>query len=391
MSKYTAPADNTLTTIFEPLGTIAGVTYYHQTLEYVNSSGDAFFADSGPTKAPSGDTLSAVSQAAIDASDGNAASDPYGTLFCVTGTEAQIVAVIGQTAFNSQVSTNNDAVTDTTSATAAQWSSIESSCSAIEAAGFAYSPMTQNSNSVNSTDLSAAGQSPLEFGIFHPDWSPASSDILKTPDTTASDGVSVTDSTKNGTTTTDITEKTNDGDPTDTADTTLTTTAGTADSAELGRDGTNFADETDTYTNATNWQDTDSGTSYLDGGTSYDGTQTDSNGSLTASITGSGATLVASNATITTNGNTGSLLSSIFGNDDAIGVGRADTGIGGQYDTVRETAGAGVDFLGWDVTGDTVGGKSVESDGFASFGYGVGLVTGGTYGTYGGSGGGNGC
>ena len=390
MGKYTTPANNTLTTIFEPLSTLGGLPFYHQTLEYVDGSGNQFFADSGPTKDPSGSQLSNVASAVSAAATGNASSDPYGTLACITGTEAQIVQWLstpgtndGQAAFDSQVNTNNDAVTNTTSATPAMWAAIQAACSYDNSLGLAYSPPNQNSNSQNSTDLVAAGQAPLQFGIFHADWSPGASNILPTQNTKGSDDVTTTDSTSNGTTTTTVTEKMGDNSN-DLTEITLTTTTGTNDGATVSHDGTNVATENDTYTNSTNWTDSNSGTSYLFNGDPYTSSETDTNGTVTAILSGFGASLVGNNVSVTNQEGHGDF---VYGSDDQLSLLRSNIDVAGQDDTAGGGAGSSVLWLGWDQSGDTLGGQPASNTGNAAFGYGLGLVTGGSYGTYSGSGG----
>ncbi len=338
-------SNETIKVIYEPLGSILGVEYYHETLEYTNSSGQDFFADSGPTSTPGGSQLYDVSEAAGAAS--TSGSSVYGSLFCASGTASQVAAVVGQTGFNNQTAASNpSSVVDSGANLSQQWSAITSTCSAVNSAGLAYSPATQNSNSVGSTELTAAAIALPSTGITSGNWAPASDNILGTSLTKPADPIAVSVSTTNGVTTVSI------ADSNGTALNFTSNSGGTSDTGKLTVGGKTDGTETDTIASGSQ-TDILSGTSVTSGTSFQQTTNIASNGTTTASISGSGDEAGLTNATITVTG-----TATLDGSHDTINEPQPATGtvsavtVDGGNNSVNITGTNRLDFPSLTLDGD---------------------------------------
>jgi hypothetical protein len=183
-------ASETIQVYFEPLGSIEGVTYYHETLVYTNASGEQFLATAYASTSPTGNPIANLSEASSAAvSDG---SSPYGKLITQWGP----LSSLSPQEVDHWLGTPSNPYPSQTLATgsdlSAHWNSITQAYSEIGSEGLPYSPATQNSNSVASTGLTAAGiQLPNTTDIFDSIWAPASGVILPTSQTPSSDDQSV--------------------------------------------------------------------------------------------------------------------------------------------------------------------------------------------------------
>lgn len=66
-------ASETITVYFEPLGTVDGYTFYHETLVYTNSDGVSYYATAG------------TSSNSLSSSNGGGSIDPFGTIITQWG------------------------------------------------------------------------------------------------------------------------------------------------------------------------------------------------------------------------------------------------------------------------------------------------------------------
>jgi hypothetical protein len=385
-------ANESIQVIYEPLGSFLGMEYYHETLEYTNSAGQEFFATSGPTASPSGNALYNVTQAASAAATSGGSA--YGTLFCVAGTQSQVSSVIGPGNFDSQTSVNDDRVVVASGSNlSSQWNAITTVCSQVNSEGLSYSPLTQNSNSVASTELTAAGLSPPKSGFFSADWAPASGNILPTPETGRSDNQTVDASTSNGELDVTISESNEDvfKEPVDTL---LTLTAdpghdtGYMQGWIAGGSYGAFAEQ-DNQSNG-NWTDVINGTTgEVNGPVAYETIDSGADGKDTAATVEAGA-FDGDSVTVTVNGTadiigvgdfircaSGDWIHVAGGNDTIVGndltisefgINAGDV-VQGSSDTIRDDTGSysgyGGGFLGSGYTGDGYG-----------YGYGYGGIGG---------------
>jgi|GEM_PF-5525618 len=125
----------TIKVVYEPLGTLAGVTRYHETLVYTNSQGQIFVASAGPNGNPTGSSLSNVAQASTAVETGS--TSPYGTLYAVTGSvnDASV-----KTALNLDQLLSPSNPTETVASAAdlhAQWDRVTSAEGSIQSGDFA--------------------------------------------------------------------------------------------------------------------------------------------------------------------------------------------------------------------------------------------------------------
>jgi hypothetical protein len=176
----------TISVIFKPLGSFLGTTYYHQTLVYKDSFGQSFFMSAAPTLEPQigsmSQALSMMSKASVAVQTGS--GSPFGELLYETQMfNPQSSQAIGITidaqgnAYASQVVASGESLET-------QWLKILGAASEIEGANVQYSPLTQNSNSVASTALTAAGiQLPTNVGFSGDFWCPAAGVIIDTSET----------------------------------------------------------------------------------------------------------------------------------------------------------------------------------------------------------------
>jgi predicted Zn-dependent protease len=207
-------ADETIKVYFEPLGSIAGDTFNHETIVYTNSSGEQFIATSyASNSGPSGSSVANLSEAASAVTSGS--SSVYGTLITQWGpasgmSQADLAHWLGSpdAPYQSQtVATGADL--------SQQWSTITGAYFQIGEQGLTYSPMTENSNSAASTALTAAGVDlPTGTDISGGYWSPAAGVTLPTSWTQASpDQTTQFDANSLGGLTMSVTDTTSSGAP----------------------------------------------------------------------------------------------------------------------------------------------------------------------------------
>jgi hypothetical protein len=95
--------NETISVVFQPLGSIAQVTDYHETLVYTNAIGQEEYATAfASNAAPNGNVISATAQATVAAST-NVTTSPFGTLQVENGlvselSDAQYVNMFGSDA-----------------------------------------------------------------------------------------------------------------------------------------------------------------------------------------------------------------------------------------------------------------------------------------------------
>jgi hypothetical protein len=168
-----------ISVVYEKLGTIAGVSFYHETLLYINSAGQQFFATSGPsaTEVP-GSEISNVSVAISDASNGTAS--PYGTL---SNVYASVNDPEYATLVDRQLDPNNAReVVATGDDLNTKWQTILNTEDMISTWNLPYSPITQNSNSEANTALRDAGiAAPSDVGLVSDHWAPGADAGLVNP------------------------------------------------------------------------------------------------------------------------------------------------------------------------------------------------------------------
>jgi hypothetical protein len=174
-------ATETIQVVYEKLGNVMGVSYYHETLLYTNGAGEKFIATAFFTGQPPADSdLSNVSAAASAASSGG--TSPYGTLGAVNGS-------VNSPDVTQKVDVGNLLAVDNPRETVAsgadlsgKWNTIVAAENAITSEHLAYSPITQNSNSVTTTACQAADiPPPSDNGLFSDHWAPAAGNVLPTP------------------------------------------------------------------------------------------------------------------------------------------------------------------------------------------------------------------
>ncbi|GAA5171559.1 hypothetical protein [Viridibacterium curvum] len=163
-----------ISVVYEPLGTFFGTEYYHQTIVYVNSQGQTYISSGFPTGTPPANTsnISNVSQASLANAQGGSV---YGNLQVIAGPindpsvyqSLNIGQLLNPSNPVTVVAQGNDL--------SIQWAQIVATGGAINDANLTYSPLTQNSNSAASTALMEAGITPpADTGFFDSTWSPAS-------------------------------------------------------------------------------------------------------------------------------------------------------------------------------------------------------------------------
>ncbi len=178
-------ANESIAVYFKPLSTFSGLTYYHETLLYTDSNGVQYLVTAYDSIDAAG-TIRNVSEAAAAAEYGFASN--FGTIV----TQVTPLSALSQDEQAHWLGTAANPYTNQVLATGTnlsqQWASISQAYQEIGSANLAYSPMTQNSNSVASTGLTAAGvQLPSGTTIFGPNWTQASIVILPTSLTSPSD------------------------------------------------------------------------------------------------------------------------------------------------------------------------------------------------------------
>jgi hypothetical protein len=174
---------------FQPLLSVGGKTFHHETLIYTNADGQQFYATAYAPKAPPGEDPGTISGKATIGRDFGAASSavstdgasPYGTVITQWGRldnlpnreRDHLMGSPGRS-YDSQVLKVGDDLSP-------NWSKIEQAYFQVGEQGLPYSPPTQNSNSAASTGLTA-GDVPLPAGtgLSGDHWAPASGVILPT-------------------------------------------------------------------------------------------------------------------------------------------------------------------------------------------------------------------
>src|SRR3989454_8940212 len=231
------PAES-ISVVYQPVVSFAGLTAYHETLVYTDASGNQSFASAGAsTPEPGGSSLSNISQASSAVASGT--TSVYGTLQVVNGSVADLSNPEHDRMFGPPNAPFATQVLTTSSDLSGQWQSILNTENYIASQNLAYSPLTQNSNSVVNTALTAAGLQPPDTGFFSGHWAPASGNLLQTPTTSGSDNQTTSFTTDTaGNTTVTITEKDSTGSTSDSITLNSNANGNTIEATLTGGNGT---------------------------------------------------------------------------------------------------------------------------------------------------------
>ncbi|TND01461.1 MAG: Hemolysin-type calcium-binding region [Gammaproteobacteria bacterium] len=175
-------SNETIHVVYEYLGSFAGLDYYHETLLYTNANGQQFLATAGPTGSPPPENSNSynVSQAASAAA--NSTSSVYGSLDTKTGAISTFEDQWVKQLLGTPQNPNPSEVVATGADLSQQWNNIVQTEQQIANRGLPYSPVTQNSNSVASAALAAAGIAPpTDNGPGSDHWTPAADNLLDVP------------------------------------------------------------------------------------------------------------------------------------------------------------------------------------------------------------------
>src|SRR3989454_1456274 len=231
------PAES-ISVVYQPVVSFAGLTAYHETLVYTDASGNQSFASAGAsTPEPGGSSLSNISQASSAVASGT--TSVYGTLQVVNGSVADLSNPEHDRMFGPPNAPFATQVLTTSSDLSGQWQSILNTENYIASQNLAYSPLTQNSNSVANTALTAAGLQPPDTAFFSGHWAPASGNLLQTPTTSGSDNQTTSFTTDTaGNTTVTITEKDSTGSTSDSITLNSNANGNTIEATLTGGNGT---------------------------------------------------------------------------------------------------------------------------------------------------------
>ena len=231
------PAES-ISVVYQPVVSFVGLTAYHETLVYTDASGNQHFATAGAsTPEPGGSSLSNISQASSAVASGT--TSVYGTLQVVNGSVADLSNPEHDRMFGPPNAPFATQVLTTSSDLSGQWQSILNTENYIASQNLAYSPLTQNSNSVANTALTAAGLQPPDTAFFSGHWAPASGNLLQTPTTSGSDNQTTSVTTDAaGNTTVTITEKDSTGSTSDSITLNSNANGNTIEATLTGGNGT---------------------------------------------------------------------------------------------------------------------------------------------------------
>lgn len=164
----------TIEVVFEKLSDAP--QYYHETLIYTDATGAKHLATAYATTIPPG-SLGALSEAASTATAGK--PSPYGVMVTETAKVSDLPQASQDHWLGTAESPYPSIVVSKGADLGTQWRAIQDTYKEIGDQKFAYSPLTQNSNSAASTALHAAGI-PLPKGttILGNLWAPASHFLL---------------------------------------------------------------------------------------------------------------------------------------------------------------------------------------------------------------------
>jgi hypothetical protein len=166
-------ANESITVYYEPLASVDGVQFNHETLVYTNSSGQQFVATAGPSgSAPAGNT-NLYNFVESVAAQGAGLPSVYGELTgSVTSasnmTQQQLQALMGSSS-NPFPSTTVATGSDLSS----QWATISQKYNDLAGENLTYSPLTQNSNSAANSAMTLAGLTPPDNSMLSGLWTPA--------------------------------------------------------------------------------------------------------------------------------------------------------------------------------------------------------------------------
>jgi autotransporter passenger strand-loop-strand repeat protein len=151
--------DETISVVYEKLGSIGGQAYYHETLVYKNAAGDIVaIATSGPTISPPGNQFFPFSESAVAAKIG--LPSLYGFLHATIGAPSDFQQTDLDRLLGTAASPNASEVAVTGLDLSSQWNVIVQKEQQISSENLPYSPFSQNSNSMATTALVAAGIQP---------------------------------------------------------------------------------------------------------------------------------------------------------------------------------------------------------------------------------------
>ena len=140
----------TISIIFQPLGSLFGKEYYHETLTYTNSSGVTQYATAYPSNTPTNSNLvSALSGVVTAAQNANSGSQGggYGVIESTIGPVSSLNQQQFAKLFATNGSANDQQIVAQGADLSSQWNQIQNTYLNIGQEGIPYSPVTQNSNS----------------------------------------------------------------------------------------------------------------------------------------------------------------------------------------------------------------------------------------------------
>ena len=167
--------EETIQVVFKPVASIGDVIGYHETLVYTAANGRREFASAYASEThPQGNPVADLVQASAAVHDG--AASPYGVLKTETG-DAAGLDILGRPSHPLHLETVAHGAD-----LLIQWARVKDAYAEVGAAGIAYSPLTQNSNSTASTAMVVSGiRPPMDNGMLGHHWTPAADNILSIP------------------------------------------------------------------------------------------------------------------------------------------------------------------------------------------------------------------
>ena len=164
--------EETIQVVFKPVASVDDVTGYHETLAYTAANGRREYASAYASQTdPQGNPAADLVRASAAVHDG--AASPHGILKTETGDAAglDILERPGHPV-RSETVAHGANLSD-------QWAGVKEACAEIGAAGIAYSPLTQNSNSTATTAMVVSGiRPPADNGMLGHRWTPAADNTL---------------------------------------------------------------------------------------------------------------------------------------------------------------------------------------------------------------------
>jgi hypothetical protein len=357
---------------------VGGVAVFHETLLYTNAQGQQFIATAQAfNQMPTGNAFVNLISSANSVLTGS--PSPYGTLDAQTGSvlnpsifpsyalqpgqtfQQAINGMLGTLSpyANGSTQTNLTEVVATGTDLSQTWNKITATYQQIDSEALEYSPSLQNSNSVATTALTAAGiTAPTDNDVGGPHWCPGSEIILPTLTTPGSNNqvTSSVTTDADGNTILTINDK-GDNDSSPYSLTVVENASGNSATATLtGNNGT--VNRTETLTTNSDGSQTDNIQSLnTDGSVQFSQTTiTQPNGQVSATISGQGDVANLSNTSIT-----------VAAGSQATVTGQNNTITGGAGDTVGVSGtGNSVTLASGTVFASYLNGQGPGSDGLST-------------------------